>query len=334
VAATIKDVAKAAGTAISTVSKALNNDPTISGETVERIKRAAEELNYRPNARAQTFARQFSSTVAFLTKLPKDIAFTNPHMFEMLAGAEKTLTEKGYAVILRGCGENDVCPLVKNIFASKRADGLLLHASVVTKELAVLLTNLGAPHIVLGKPAFNSSLSWIDNNNELAGELAAGYAVEAGYKSIAYIGGLDEDKISRDRLAGIKTRLNDHHMEIGQKNIRQGEPTVADGRRMANELIDDGPPELIICANNYLAYGCLRALRVRNLSPPGDVSIITFDDYPLAQVANPMLSTVSIDLYEIGIAAGKLLLKKIRQPNLQVQTFTTAPRLIIRGSSR
>jgi DNA-binding LacI/PurR family transcriptional regulator len=335
VAATIKDVATEAGTSISTVSKALNNSPAISGETVERVKKAAEKLNYRPNARARTFARQSSSAVAFLTKLPEDIAFTNPHMFEILAGAEKALSNKGYAVILRGCDENSVCSLVNDITASKFADGLLLHASVVTKELAVLLTRLETPHIVLGKPDFNSSLSWIDNNNQLAGEIAAGFAVEAKYKTIAFIGGLDKDKISQDRLVGIQNRLNEHGLKIDRKYIWQGEPTVADGRRMGTEMVTASVlPDLVICANNYLAYGCLRALRAQKIIVPDDVSIITFDDYPLAQVANPMFTTVSINLYEIGIAAGKLLMKKIRQPNLQVQTFTTAPKLIQRGSTK
>ncbi|MDR1703422.1 MAG: LacI family transcriptional regulator [Clostridiales bacterium] len=330
---TIREVAKEAGTSISTVSKALNNSYTISGETTEHVKAVAERLGYRPNARAQTFARQASREVVFLTYLPKDIAFTNPHMFEILAGAEAALRLKGYAIKLRGCDADTVCDLTKDISAGKLADGLLLHASVVTRELAVLINRLEIPHIVIGKPGFPSSLCWIDNNNQLAGEIAAGYLLDLGHRRIAFIGGLDGDRISQDRLEGVLNRLEEQRIKPDGSHILKADSTIQNGSDMAKTLTDGYLPDAIVCANNLLACGCLRLLQRRGINVPDDLSLITFDDYPLAQWTAPMLTTVSIDMYEMGMSAGKLLVNKIKKPEMQVQTYTTLPRLIERESA-
>jgi len=334
VAITIRDVAREAGTTISTVSKAMNNSHTISGEMTAHVKAVAERLGYRPNARAQTFARRACREIAFLTRLPRDIAFTNPHMFEILAGAESALAMKGYSIKLHGCDEDTVCALAQDIIEGKLADGLLLHVSVVTRELAVLLMRIEAPHIVIGKPNFSNSLCWIDNNNQLAGELAAGHLYDMGHRMISFIGGREEDKISQDRLEGVKTLLKEHRLSLDAAHILQGESTVESGVELTRILMEsDNRPSAIICANNALAFGCLRALQASGIDVPTELSLMTFDDYPLAQLTTPALTTVSIDVYEMGLSAGKLLVGKIKKPEMQVQTFTTMPRLIIREST-
>ncbi|MCL2829014.1 MAG: LacI family transcriptional regulator [Oscillospiraceae bacterium] len=333
-AVTIRDVAREAGTTISTVSKAMNNSHTISGEMTAHVKAVAERMGYRPNARAQTFARRACREVAFLTRLPRDIAFTNPHMFEILVGTEAALVAKGYAIKLHGCDEDTVCALVKDLIGGKLADGLLLHVSVVTRELAVLLMRLEAPHIVIGKPNFNNSLCWIDNNNKLAGELAAGHLYDTGHRTIAFIGGREEDRISQDRLEGVKMLWKEHRHTLDAAHILQGESTVESGVEMTRMLMaSDNRPSAIICANNALAFGCLRALQISGIDVPAELSLMTFDDYPLAQLTAPPLTTVSIDVYEMGVSAGKLLVNKIKKPEIQVQTFTTMPRLIMREST-
>ncbi|MCL2003088.1 MAG: LacI family transcriptional regulator [Oscillospiraceae bacterium] len=333
---TIHDVAREAGTTIGTVSKALNNSHSISGERTVQIKTIAERLGYRPNARAQTFARQANREIVFLTGLPRDIAFANPHMFEILAGAEAALTSKGYGLKLRGCGADTVCSMMKDVMERKLADGLLLHASIVTRELAVHVTHTETPHLVIGKPGFSSSLCWIDNNNQLAGELAAGYLLDSGKRKIAYIGGGDEDRISQDRLEGVKVRIKESRMCLDPSLVFKGESTMAEGTRITNGLLSRVPDaafDSVICANNLLAFGCLNALQARGVRVPEDIALITFDDHPLAQLTNPMMTTVSIDMYDLGEQAGKLLLSKIRKPQMQIQTYTTIPRLVVRGST-
>jgi len=333
-AVTIHDVAREAGTTISTVSKAMNNSHAISGETTARIKEAADRLGYRPNARAQMLARRANHEVVFLTYLPREIAFSNPHMFEILAGAEPVLASKGYSLKLHGCDANTVCQYAKDIIERKLADGLLVHESVATRELAVLINRMEIPHIIIGKPAFSSSLCWVDNNNQLSGELAVEHLLDLGHRKISFIGAFDSDKISAARLDGVISRLNEYSSELKIMHVFKGVSTVNSGMDLTGLLLNETRNiDAIICANNVLAYGCLLALQKNGFIIPDDISLVTFDEFPLTQFVYPNLTTINLDMYELGISAGKLLINKIKRPDLQVQTFTTIPRLIKRDST-
>ena len=331
---TIKDVAKAANTSISTVSKVINGSYTISEGTTERVKNVIEELGYKPNARAQTLARKATKNAAFLTQLQKNAAFENPHMFEIISGAEHTLAKRGFTLQLIDCDSTSVCEIAKDIMERKRADGLLLHASVVNKELTLMMKKYELPHIVIGMPDFPTSLCWIDNNNQLAGEMAANHLMDQGYTRIAYIGGKEEDKISQNRLKGCMEAFKEEGLDINQEYLVEGNPTVDDGFLMTKKLLNlSVRPDAIICANNYLAFGCVNAIKEAVLQIPDDIAVITFDDYPFTKIMHPMISTVSIDVYDMGKQAGDMLVKKIKNPKLQIQTFATLPELLIRNST-
>ncbi|MCL2363440.1 MAG: LacI family transcriptional regulator [Defluviitaleaceae bacterium] len=325
----IQDVAERAGTSISTVSKALNGSYTISPETTARIKSIADEMGYRPNARAQTFARKSTRSVVFLAKLGKDTAFESPHLFEILTGAEAALREKKYALSLQNCTAKNVCTHAHDIKMSKSADGLLIHASVVTRELALLLTREEIPHIIIGKPDFTSSLCWIDNDNRLSGTLAAKRLKSLGHKKIAVLAGHEDDQISEYRLEGIQSELA-HSTHI---QIYRGASTIEDGAQMAHALLTaPRRATAVICANNFLAVGCLRAFRQNNIRVPDDISLITFDEYPFAKFTDPPLTTISIDVFDLGTQAGKLLVSKIKKPGFHVQSHSTLPVLVARAS--
>lgn len=330
---TIKDVAKEAGVAISTVSKALNNCFSISGETAVHVKQVAKRLGYHPNSRAQTLARKANKEVTFITHLERDVAFSSPHIFEIMAGAEKALREKGYSLMIRNCDKANICEEVLNIVESKSTDGVLLHVSVVTRELATQLTSRNVPHVVVGQPEFGNSLCWIDNNNNFAGEIAAEHLYATGHKRIAFVGGHDKDKISQNRLEGAEKFLETRNASL--YNVFKGDSTVKEGERMAEELLKQSKlPDAVICANNLLAFGFLRGLQVNKIRVPEDISVITFDDYPLAQLTVPPLTTVSIDVYDMGVQAGQILARKIKRSQMQVQTFATMPLLVVRESTR
>ncbi|MCL2238896.1 MAG: LacI family transcriptional regulator, partial [Defluviitaleaceae bacterium] len=300
----IKDVAREAGTSISTVSKALNGSYTISAQTTARIQAIARELGYRPNARAQIFARKSTRAMVFLAKLGKDVAFESPHLFEILSGAQAALNEKKYTLTLQGCDAKDACPLAREIMESKSADGLLLHASVVTRELAAMLTREEIPHIIIGKPPFPGSLCWIDNDNHLSGALAAKRLKELNHKSIALMGGHEDDQISQLRLEGIQAGLGASSVV----KILRGDSTIDEGQRMGLALLTLPEPfTAVICANNFLAVGCLRAFQRQGVRVPEDISLITFDEYPFAKFTDPPLTTISIDVHDLGVQAGKLL---------------------------
>lgn len=332
--ATIKDVAKKAGTSTATVSKVMNGSYSISQATIDKVMQAMKELNYHPNLRAKNFAKQSTKTVIFVTSIGKEAGFSNPHMFEIMCGLEHALSEKGYALIVKNISEEKACEYIKNAVETKQVDGFVIHASVISVKLDELIFQMSIPHLVIGNPNFSSHFCWIDIDNKLAGELAAKHLLEKGYQSLAFIGGREEDKISMHRLQGVLSVLNEHDVIVPKNYVQHGESDCDSGYAMTELVLNQSEkPDAIICANNYIAYGCVSALHDKEIQIPNEIGVVTFDDYPFSKILKPMLTVIDIDVFDMGVQAGKYILQKIRKPNLYVQSYITFPTLIIREST-
>lgn len=327
-------MAKAAGTSVSTVSKVINRHYSISEETANRVRAVIKELNYYPSASAQSFARGATKVVAVLTDLSPNMAFRNPHMFEIVAGLEETLRTKGYRVQLLGVDAENAYDTAEEIISRRSADAIAIHISVMTHPLSALLTKLCFPHIVIGMPNFESQVCWIDNNNVYSGTMAASFLLSRGYRRIAFIGGQYYDLGSTLRLQGVKQGLLDGGYPLDDQFVWLGESTRADGYRMTGRLLGKNAlPDAIVCANNYIAVGCVAAIQEQGLKIPKDIGIIAFDDYPFSQVIEPQLTVVDINVRNMGKQAAKFLMDIIRHPNTQVQTYVTTSNVIERQST-
>lgn len=332
---TIKDVAEAAGVSISTVSKVLNGHYSISEKTAERVRGIMREMNYYPNANAQSFASGSNHTVVLLANLSPNAAFRNPHMFEIIAGLEEALCRRGYRLILRGADATSACGIAEEIISRRSADAIAIHVGVMSHPLAAVLTRLRFPHIVLGAPDFESQVCWIDNSNTYSGAVAAGYLLSRGYRRLAFIGGKSYDLGSALRLQGVKQGLANGGERLEDQYIWLGESTRADGFRMMEGLLNQKQlPDAIICANNYIALGCVDAVLKREMRIPKDMGIMAFDDYPFSQIMEPPLTVVDINVRDMGAQAAKFLTDIIRHPNMQIQTYITTSNVIARGSTR
>jgi DNA-binding LacI/PurR family transcriptional regulator len=333
-AITIKDVAKEAGVSIATVSKVINGSPSISQATVLKVNQIMKEFDYYPNFRAQNFARKSTHNVVFVTNLKKNTAFHNPYMFEIMSGLQKSLSSKNYTLGVINVSAEDQTDIISQIIAQKSTDGMVIYGEVLTKEMASLILRAGFPHVIIGSPSFESQLCWINTNNYLAGEIAVNHLIEQGYSKIAFIGGAENEAVSTHRLQGAITALTDRNIKLDSRYIKRGESTIKDGYRMMEEIFTEhGYPDCAVCANNYIALGVMKCLNDHDKKIPSDIGVVAFDDYPFSQTTDPMMSVVTIDVFDMGMQAGKLILNKIKKPNLQVQTYTTLPNLIVRGST-
>lgn len=332
---TIKEVAKAAGVSVSTVSKVINGHYSISEQTAVKVRQVMENLNYFPSASAQSFAKGATRTVAVLTDLGADIAFQNPHMFEIIAGLEETLQKKGYHLLLKGVDQSSAYEVAKDLISRRTVDGIAIHISVLTHALSGLLTQLHFPHIVLGAPNFQSQVCWIDNNNMYSGVIAGQYLLSAGYRRIAFVGGQYYDMGSTARLQGLRQALQDAKLELDERYIWQGESTRVDGYQMTKQLLTVKPlPDAIVCANNTIAVGCMGALQEAGMRIPEDMGVMAFDDYPFSRITDPQLTVVDINVRHMGKQAAKMLIDIIKHPNTQVQTYITTSNLIKRESTK
>ena len=188
--------------------------------------------------------------------------------------------------------------------------------------------------MILGVPGFASQVCWVDINHVYAGVLAAEHLHRRGCRRAAFIGGRDYDLSSTNRLEGIRRGLEDLGAPLAENRIWLGDSTLADGARMTRRLLAQSPaPDAIVCANNYLALGCVIAVREAGIRIPEDLAVMTFDDYPFSQQTVPPLTTVNIDVRDMGSQAAELLLTVLRHPNKQVQTYITTFNLIEREST-
>ncbi len=332
---TIRKVAEMAGVSVSTVSKVINGHYSISEKTAAHVRKVMDELNYYPNASAQSFATGDTKTVVLLAGMSSNTAFQNPHMFEIISGFEESLRKRGYRLVLQGTDTTSACALAKEIISRKSADGIAVHVGIMSHPLAALLTQLRFPHIILGMPDFDSQVCWIDNNNTYSGTVAASYLVSRGYRNIAFIGGKSYDLGSTHRLNGIKQALKGSGIQLEDQNIWLGDSTRAEGYRMTKGLLSQKMrPEAVICANNYIALGCVDAIRDLDLNIPQDIGVMAFDDYPFSQIIEPQLTVVDINVRDMGAQAAKFLVDIIRHPNMQIQTYITTSNVIARQSTK
>ncbi len=336
-AATINDIAREAGVSIATVSKVINNKAHVSPDTRKRVLQVMEQLHYTPNASAANLARRTSKNVLYADRFYKGLPYENPHMFDIICGVSHELSRKGYRLSLLNldsCGKKPEAALEETIL-SRVADGIIVSSAFVTARMERLLLKHDFPQICIGEPQFDTILSWIDTNNTLSSNLAVEHLVSTGCRTLAFMGGREEDRIFMDRLRGFRTAMERRGMEVKEEYITYNPPDVEAIFQSAAALLElPVPPDGIICTNSLMAVGTMRAIQARGLDIPGQVSLIAFDDHPYSPMVSPQPTIIDIDLFSLGVHAGNLLLKKIRDPAMLVQTYTALPRLLLRGTTR
>ncbi len=324
---TISDVAREAGVSTSTVSKVLNNWTTISPSTAERVKEVIRRLNYTPNSRAVSFARQSTQNIVFLTSLEKDEAYHNPHMFDIMCGVNHIVSRNNYSMnLLDTYHDTYQGESVSRIISQKCADGIIIHGSAINKDIADLIIKQQFPHILIGHPGFETSLCWVDTNHAMAGQTAAEYLISCGYGDIAFIGGKKTDYISLQRLKGFLGAMHSYGFLVPPEKVRYTDSTKEESYNVTLELLNlKKPPQVIICENNMIALGVAKAIEKMKLQVPEDIAFLTFDVYPYSEIIDPKPTVIHINVYDMGVQAGNMLFRKLENPALHIQTYTTLP---------
>ncbi|WP_167956376.1 LacI family DNA-binding transcriptional regulator [Anaerosporobacter faecicola] len=324
---TITDVAKEAGVSTSTVSKVLNNWTTISPATTKRVHQAIEKLNYIPNARAVSFARQSTKNIVFLTYLEKDSAYVNPHMFDIMCGAYSEISKNGFTMTLQDVSKDTAKgETISYLLSTKSCDGLIIHGSAISPHIAEAIIKQNFPHIIIGHPGFESRLCWVDTNHALAGQLAAQHMIEHGYSSLAFIGGQKTDELSFQRQKGFLGTMYQYGYQVPEDKVIYTTSTVDEGFEATKHLLSQpNRPRGIVCENNTLAIGSMKAIEQAGLSLPDDIAFLTFDAYPYSNIIDPKPTVIDIDVFDMGAQAGSMMIRKLENPSLLVQSFTTIP---------
>ena len=332
---TIRDVAREAGVSVATVSKILNGKPGISEATTRRVEAVMKALDYAPDSRAASLARKSARNIVCLTQLPADIAYKNPHRFDILCGILSELNEKGYTLtLMNAAAEISPGAAVERIVRRKLADGIIFHGVPIDKATAALLSRNQFPHIVIGRPGADSRLCWVEIDQTLGGQIAAEHLLERGYRRIGFLTGPADEEIAYLRLRGFRIAMQEAGVRVHESWIIHTPNGLAGSHQGATDLLHlPDRPDAVICGSNLHAFAFYQVARSLGVRIPEDVAVITFDKYPYSAVLDPVPTLVHIDVHDLGRTAGKMMLRELKAPELLVQSYATLPQLICNATT-
>ncbi len=327
---TIQDVARHAGVSRQTVSRVLNNKGEVRPETRERVLAAIEELNYRPNAVARSMVSGHTCTLGCISPSLTDFTFAS-----IIEGAQAEARRLGYFILTGSAPtEGEVESLLEE-FLHRQVDGLMVfnpYADGRSRYLLPLIEN-GTPVVYLGNTPRGEPVSSVRCDDRDGGFQATRYLLELGHAAIATITGPPNEECVGDRLNGYRRALEENGLSVDNRRVVSGDWSALSGYRATRSLLEAGVTFTAVFAqNDQMAIGTIRALREAGLQVPRDVSVIGFDDIPLASYFDPPLTTLRQPMTELGEQAARLLITAIREPNSLPKRLLLPARIVERAS--
>jgi DNA-binding LacI/PurR family transcriptional regulator len=332
---TIADVARGAGVSRGAVSLALNGRPGVADETRTRILRTATELGFRPHPGARALAGARAGALGLVVARDAELLGSDPFFAHFLAGVESVLAEEGHALLLQVVGDDPAVEerAYRRLAEDGRVDGAFLLDLRSDDPRPEILARLGLPSVAVGaRPHEPSGTgSWPDDGIAIAALVE--HLVALGHRRIALVGGTPGYVHAIARREAAVRALAAHGLAPAG-DIRGGF-TAEGGARATEELLAAAePPTAILYANDLMAIGGLAAARRAGVAVPEALSIVGFDDVPLAAYLAPPLTTVRQDARGWGATAAATLLRELEvsdrpippvPPPLPVFRQSTAP---------
>lgn len=318
---TLKDVAKHAGVSIAAASYALNNTGSLSDETRRRVRAAAQELNYHPNAFARRLKTSRIGTIGvFITR------FSGSFYEDILEGIHTTVLCTDYELII----SPESCP-ERRILTQRQVDGAIVFDSKVETRTLERLASPQFPIVVLDRMIEHDYVLPLLIDNAGGVRAAFRHLYNQGLRRLAFLAGAPDSFDNHERTQAFLDEASQHGLVVHRS---QGNFTEQSGFDAAQEMIERGElPEGIFCANDQMAIGFLKALHAAGRSAPADVAVIGFDDILLARYFQPTLTTVGASRFEWGAQAAAQLIAYLHdhQPFHPIRLPT---QLIERASSQ
>jgi len=318
---TLASIAAAAGVSLPTVSKVVNGRTDVSAATRDRVQQLLEQHNYVPVAR----------------KGPEDVlvdvvftALESPWAVEILRG----ITDSGLQVVLSTLGHTPGSDWVQALIAGGRR-GALVVTSRLTAADQRRLARSRLPVVVIDPVDMpGQDVPSVGATNWAGGLAATEHLVELGHRRIAVIGGPEPYLCSRARIDGYRAALDRAGLPVDPALVCHGNFRHQGGYDCARELLAlPDPPTAVFAGSDEQAFGVMEAARVSGLSVPDDLSVVGFDDLPMARWSSPPLTTVRQPLADMGLMAGRMLAQLVAGEDLATRRVELATHLVPRAST-
>lgn len=336
--ATIKDVAKLAGVAVSTASNALNNKYGVKPETRKKVLEAARKLNFVPNPIAQGLVTNVTRNISMILSGPSSFnVFTNPVFVEVIRTISLTLNKNGYHSLLNIVSSEEELEVIPKIVQSRTSDALILIGSRTEDEqLSELLQKINLPSLVVIRSITSEDVFAVSVDNRQCGYLATKYLIEMGHRTIGFIGSLPNVSMAEDRLKGYVQALKESDIPVDETLIVPGDYYQESGFTGVRQLLRraSSRPTAIYTANDLMALGALEALQLEGLRVPEDISLIGNDNIPNLHLMRVPITTVANPAAEIGKLAALKVMGVLEGGDELPNKIVLQPELRIRDSVR
>jgi len=323
------DVARLAGVSQAAVSRTFTPGASVSEDTRRKVLEAAEKLNYRPNVIARSLIRQSTNMIGMII-----MRFTNPFYARIIRDFTRALQSRGYWTLLFNVAGRDEVDETLPMALGYQVDGIIVTSATLSSDLADECARVGTPVVLFNRYALGSKVNAVYCDSVAGGRLAADLLLDADHGRIAYVAGEAGSSTNRDRERGFTERLEERGHPVDLRE--QGDYSYESGRLAAERLLGrDDRPDGVFCANDLMAMGFLDVAREQmGIRVPEDLSVIGFDDIPMAEWSSYGLTTVRQPVESLVEATIDVLLNAIEVPEAEMVTRMIPPTLAMRGSVR
>ncbi len=333
---TSRDVARLAGVSRTTVSFVLNNvsGVRISPETRQRVLTAARKLNYYRDAGGRRLASGQTHVLGLVLSQRPDRVAADAFLPQVMHGLHQAAQQHGFHILFHAQAPGQDY-LYTHLIRERHVDGIVLSGPRTDDAELLKLHREGVPIVLLGQLP-DSHIPFVDVDNVHGAQMAVEHLLQQGHTRIGIITNAPVAyTASRDRLEGYKRALRAHGLKLDRRLVRFGDFTEASGEAAMNHLLQLSPrPTAVFVASDVVALGALRAIKSHSLRVPDDLSLVGFDDVPVAAYVEPPLTTVRLPAYQLGWNAAERLIRlitgeKLTEPGLLLET-----ELVVRSSTR
>lgn len=338
---TINDVARLAGVSMKTVSRVMNNEPSVKKKTFDKVMAAVKELDYQPNLAARSLAGTKSFAIG--------LVYDNPNAYyviDMQNGVLSRCRDEGYELVIHPCDDNkgNLLAEMKTMISRSRIAGLVLTPPLSEREDVTDLLeemNINYVRVLSGNDEteerpINKKPNSIYVNDRFASFQITQHLIDHGHKRIAFIAGDEEHKSTSERLAGYKEALSKNNLPLDEALIYQGTYSFESGVEGVKSLVaHNSKLTAIFACNDEIAAGALFAARLMNYAIPEQLSIAGFEDSPFSKQTWPKLTTAHQSNQDIAISAAKLLFNNAKPTRIkeEAMALTITPELVVRDST-
>ena len=329
----ISDLASELGLTKGTISRALNGYADISRKTQKRVTEVAKMRGYVPTTQARRLAMGFTETIGLVLP-PMPSQPVNTFVSEFIESISAALNFHGYDLLVHSVNsEESEVEQYRRLVKSRKVDGFIILRTLEVDPRVNFLLKEGFSFVTHGRTARMAEHDWFDIDGEKAFSDATSHLIKLGHKRIGFVGGGKEFFSAQLRLKGYRKMMQESYHNKIPELIQPGNLTGLGGEKAAHNLLKENhPPTAILCANDATALGVIKTARELGFRIPQDLSVIGYDGIALGGYFDPPLTTLTFSIEESGIEIVKMLLRRLKQPDLPVISKLASATLKLRGS--